>query len=48
MEPIGRRAKPCAPNGGRGWTYRFGIDLMKAGETGEGSGAALVEYATKK
>ena len=34
---------------GEGWTYRFGIDFtVKAGEVREGSGAALLEYVTKK
>lgn len=32
-----------------GWIYRFGIDFqIKAGEVREGSGAAFVEYVTRK
>jgi quercetin dioxygenase-like cupin family protein len=34
---------------GEGWTYRFGIDfVVKAGETRESGGAAVLEYVTKK
>ncbi len=41
--------QPYTLRAGEGWTYRFGIDfVVKAGEGREGSGAAFLEYVTKK
>ena len=41
--------RPYALKAGEGWTYRFGIDFtVKASEVREGSGAAVLEYVTKK
>lgn len=43
------RTRPYALKAGEGWTYRFGIDFtVKAGEVQRGSGAAVVEYVTRK
>jgi quercetin dioxygenase-like cupin family protein len=34
---------------GEGWTYRFGIDFtVKSSEVQKGSGAAVLEYSTRK
>ncbi len=42
-------ARAYALQAGEGWMYRFGVDfLVKAGEVREGSGAAFLEYVTKK
>jgi quercetin dioxygenase-like cupin family protein len=41
--------RPYALKSGEGWTYRFGIGFtVKASEVREGSGAAVLEYVTKK
>jgi quercetin dioxygenase-like cupin family protein len=49
MEQTGSRARPYALKAGEGWTYRFGIDFsVKAGEVQEGSGAAVLEYVTRR
>ncbi len=42
--------KPYVLQAGEGWIYRFfGVDFhVKASEVREGSGAAFLEYATKK
>ena len=40
---------PYALKASEGWVYRFGIDFtVKASEIREGSGAAVIEYCTKK
>lgn len=40
---------PYALQAGEGWTYRFGIDFtLKSREVVPGSGAAFVEYTTRK
>jgi quercetin dioxygenase-like cupin family protein len=45
----GNRLQPYALAAGEGWTYRFEIDFtVKAGEVQGGSGAAVLEYATRK
>ena len=49
MDQLGNRIHPYALKAGEGWTYRFGTDFtVKAGEVQEGSGAAFLEYVTKK
>lgn len=49
MDQLGNRIHPYALKAGEGWTYQFGIDFtVKAGEVQEGSGAAFLEYVTKK
>ena len=49
MNQTGKRTRPYALKSGEGWTYRFGIDFtVKAGEVQESSGAAILEYTTKK
>jgi quercetin dioxygenase-like cupin family protein len=49
MEQIDNRIRPYALRSGEGWTYRFGIDFtLKAREVREGSGAAVLEYVTRK
>ena len=41
--------RPYALKAGEGWIYRFGIDFtLKAGEVRPGSGAAFLEYVTRK
>jgi len=43
------RNRPYALKGGEGWVYRYGIDFtVKAGEIQGGSGAAFLEYQTRK
>lgn len=43
------RKRPYALKDGEGWTYNFGIDFtVKAGEIPSSSGAAIVEYVTRK
>ena len=43
------RVRPYALKEGDGWTYRFSIDFtVKASEVQDGSGAAVLEYATRK
>lgn len=45
----GNRSQPYALATGEGWTYRFGIEFtVKAGEVQSGSGAAVLEYTTRK
>jgi|SRR5579872_4122429 len=42
-------AKPYALKQNDGWTYRFGIDMtIKASEVKPSSGAAVLEYTTRK
>src|SRR5438093_10077832 len=49
MNDAGRRVRPYALRPDEGWTYRFGIDFtVKAGEIADGSGAALLEYVTRR
>jgi quercetin dioxygenase-like cupin family protein len=49
MEQLNHRIQPYALKEGEGWTYRFDIDFtVKASEIQEGSGAAFMEYVTKK
>lgn len=49
MDTTGRRDQPYALATGEGWIYRYGVDFMiKAGEVQTGSGAAFLEYVTKK
>jgi quercetin dioxygenase-like cupin family protein len=49
MNQPGDQRRPYALKAGAGWTYRFGIDFtVKAGEIQPGSGAAFLEYVTKK
>jgi quercetin dioxygenase-like cupin family protein len=49
MEQFNNRIRPYALKAGEGWTYRFGVDFnVKAGEVRDGSGAAFVEYVTRK
>jgi quercetin dioxygenase-like cupin family protein len=49
MEQTNNRIRPYALRSGEGWKYRFGIDFtLKAREAREGSGAAVLEYVTKK
>ncbi len=43
------RLRPYSLKAGEGWTYQFGIDfIVKSGEAQTGSGAAILEYVTKK
>jgi quercetin dioxygenase-like cupin family protein len=49
MQQTNNRIRPYALRSGEGWTYRFGIDFtLKAREVREGSGAAVLEYVTRK
>jgi quercetin dioxygenase-like cupin family protein len=49
MDQPDRQIQPYALEAGEGWTYRFGIDFtLKASEIQPGSGAAFMEYITKK
>ena len=49
MKQQNNRTRPYSLKAGEGWTYRFGIDFtVKIGEVEEGSGAAVLEYATRK
>jgi quercetin dioxygenase-like cupin family protein len=49
MDQLGSRIRPYALKQGEGWTYRFGVDFtVKAGEIPKGSGAAFLEYVTRK
>ena len=49
MNQLDGRIRPYALKAGKGWIYRFGIDFaLKASEIQEGSGAAILEYATKQ
>jgi len=43
------RLRPYGLKAGEGWTYRFGIDFtVKSSEVQKGSGAAVLEYSTRK
>jgi quercetin dioxygenase-like cupin family protein len=49
MDQHNNRNQPYALKEGEGWTYRFGIDFnVKSSEAQAGSGAAFLEYLTKK
>ena len=49
MNKSDSRIRPYALKADEGWTYRFGIDFtVKSGEVQEGSGAAFLEYVTRK
>ena len=49
MDQSDNHKKPYALKADEGWTYRFGIDFtVKSGEVQKGSGAAFVEYITRK
>src|SRR5260221_11838891 len=49
MDRPNKQIQPYALKAGEGWTYRFGIDFtVKRGEVQKGSGAAFIEYATRK
>ncbi len=49
MDQHDNRNQPYALKADEGWTYRFGIDFtVKAGEVQKGSGAAFLEYVTRK
>ena len=49
MSKHGNRSQPYALKTGEGWTYHYGIDFtVKAGEVQTGSGAACMEYVTRK
>ena len=49
MDQTNNRIRPYALRSGEGGTYRFGIDFtLKAREVREGSGAAVLEYVTRK
>jgi hypothetical protein len=49
MDQPDRRIRPYTLKAGEGWTYRFGVDFtVKAGEVRDGSGAAFVEYVTRR
>ena len=49
MDQLDNRNQPYALKANEGWTYRFGIDFtVKSGEVQKGSGAAFLEYLTRK
>ena len=49
MDQHDSRNQPYALKASEGWTYRFGIDFtVKSSEAQAGSGAAFLEYLTKK
>lgn len=49
MDQPESRTQPYALKAGEGWTYHFGIDFtVKASEVRTGSGAAVLEYVTRK
>ena len=49
MQQAEIRKRPYALKAGKGWMYRFGIDFtVKASEVQAGSGAAVMEYVTRK
>jgi quercetin dioxygenase-like cupin family protein len=49
MDKSDRAIQPYALQAGDGWIYRFGIDFtVKASEVKHGSGAAFMEYVTRK
>jgi len=49
MDQLGKRNLPYALKADEGWKYRFGIDFtVKSSEVQPGSGAAFLEYTTRK
>ncbi len=49
MDKSDNRLRPYALKTGEGWAYRFGIDFtVKSSEIQKGSGAAFLEYVTRK
>ena len=43
------RLRPYSLKVGEGWKYQFGIDFtVKSGEASAGSGAAILEYVTRR
>jgi quercetin dioxygenase-like cupin family protein len=49
MEKNENQMRAYALRAGEGWVYRFGIDFtVKASEVQDGSGAAVMEYVTRK
>jgi quercetin dioxygenase-like cupin family protein len=49
MEQLDGRVRPYALEAGEGWTYHFDVDFtVKAGEIRKGSGAAFLEYVTRR
>ena len=49
MDQPNSKRRPYALKKGEGWTYNIGINFdVKAGEIAPGSGAALMEYVTRK
>ena len=49
MDKQGKRDKPYALAAGEGWTIPYGIDFtIKASEVQASSGAAFLEYVTRK
>ena len=49
MDQLGERKRPYALKADEGWKYRFGIDFtVKSSEVQLGSGAAFLEYTTRK
>lgn len=49
MNPSHNRNRPYALEAGEGWTYRYGVDfVVKSSEIQAGSGAAFLEYVTRK
>ncbi len=49
MDKQDNRLRPYALKPGEGWTYRFGVDFtVKSSEVETGSGAAFLEYVTRK
>ena len=49
MNKPANRLRPYSLKAGEGWTYQFGIDfIVKSGEAQAGSGAAILEYVTRK
>ena len=49
MDQTNNQIQPYALKAGEGWVYRFGVDFtVKASEVREGSGAAFLEYTTRR
>jgi quercetin dioxygenase-like cupin family protein len=49
MDKSNNRLRPYVLKADEGWTYRFGIDFtVKSSEVQKGSGAAFLEYTTRK
>ena len=49
MDERDGRMRPYALKADEGWTYRFGVDfIVKSSEIQAGSGAAFLEYVTRK